>query len=391
MAPAPEAAALHALHWARERWAGCTRAAFLREPVADAHAPGHADLDLVVFGPVASFLPERHRAPDGTPVDLAWYPAAALDQPQQLARAGLAAHRLASARPVWDGAGDAAARLQALLAALPLPEVQAARLAVFLDMGRLTVREIGVTHDFPALARFWLQMGHAAVLGALADLAGLACPNIYTRPFGTLEALQARMGHDPAPGLVAVLGLDGGPAEAAAVAEAVRQLHAAVQSRFGRPAWPSAMRTATRAEWAYTLDAAELRWRLGVAAELAAGGRAPAAIWLLRYWAYALVRVAMVTLAAARGEDIAFLRPERAVRPALAADAPELLGPLARALGGTVAPAAVATGIEHLARLRETLARQARSRGIPLDPGAPWRPHRAAETTTPPRREPCPR
>jgi hypothetical protein len=339
---------------------------------------------------VSSFRPERQFSPDGTPVDLAWYPAAQLDDPLQLARAGLAAHRLACARPIWDAVGDAAVRLQALHAALPRPDVQAARLAVFLDMGRLTVRETGVTRDFPALARFWLQMGHAAVLGALADLHGLACPNVYTRPFSALEALHRRTGRDPAPELVPVLGLEGGRSEVEAVAACVRRLHAGVRARFGRPAWPDTMRAATRAEWAYTLNEAELRWRLGVAAELAAGGRAPAALWLLRYWAYALVRVAMVTLAAARGEDLAFLRPERAVRPALEADAPTLMPEFERALGGTVDVAAVERGVEHLALLRESLVQDARSLGVPLVTGAPWRPFRSPDDT-PPRRATCPR
>jgi hypothetical protein len=359
-----------ALRWARERWADGTRAAFLRLPVADAHTPRCHDLDLMVFGPVASFRPERRVAPDGTPIDIAWYPAALLDDGERIARSGLAAHRLAASMPVWgDGA---AACQQAALAALTRPAVQAARIEVFLDMPRLTVREIGVTGDFPALARFWLQMGHAGCLAALADLAGIACPNVYTRPFGALEALSERTGHDVAPDLAAVLGLEGDAASVAAVADAVRGLHAIVSARFAHPPWPAAMREATRAEYAYTLDADELAWRLAVADELARGGRVPAALWYLRYWAYALARLVMVWHAAQRGEDIAFLRPERAVRPALAAQCPELLPPLEQALGGpgcAVTPVQIRAGIDHLAPLRHRLTRQLELRAIPVAAG----------------------
>jgi hypothetical protein len=349
----------------------------------------------MVFGPVASFRPERQVAPDGTPIDIAWYPAALLDDGRRIARSGLAAHRLAASVPVWGT--DAAGLQRAALAAMNEPAVQAARIEVFLDMGRLTVREVGVTGDFPALARFWLQMGHAGCIAAWADVEGIHCPNVYTRPFGALDALRERTGHDPLPALASALGLEGDMATVAAAADAVRGLHAIVAARFADPPWPTAMREATRAEYAYTLNAAELAWRLAVADELALGGRVPAALWYLRYWAYALARLTMVWFAAERGDDIAFLRPERAVRPALAAQCPEMIPLLEQALGdgagGTSIDAAqVEAGIRHLAQLRRLLTSLFEEQSIPVATGADWRPYQAAAHATGRRGDPpCPR
>jgi hypothetical protein len=367
--PSPHAAACA---WAQTRWAGETRAAFARRADRFTASPQHEDLDLVIFGKVDGFRPERHMAPDGTPVDLAWYPAAWLDDAERIASSGLAAHRLALSDPAWAARTDdvdAAHRVRALM---PRPDLLSARLAIFLDMGRLTVRETGITHDLPSLARFWLQMGHAGVIAALAELHGLYCPNVYTRPFDVL----AKLGDGLTAQVVDALGLDDDPH---AVAEAVLAMHALVSPAFDDPPWPAGMREATRAEYRYTLDAAELRWRLAVAKELADGGQGPAAVWMLRYWAYALSRLPMVFAAAARGEDLAFLRPERAVRPALAAHCPALLPWLARAMGGPTPPSELSVALASLQALRLTVNARIRARRLPIAlDDTDWQPFRVA-------------
>lgn len=365
-----------AFAWSRDRWSALTRAAYVRRPDPASPTARHDDLDLVLFGRVDVFRPERHWAPDGTPVDLAWYPAALLDEPEWIAAAGLAAHRLVACDPAWShdrADDDVPARVRALM---PRPDLQAARLDVFMDMARLTVRETGITQDLPSLARFWLQMGHAGLVAALADLRGLGCPNVYTRPGGVLRALGGGL----AGRLCDALGLDD---DLEVVAEAVQALHGVVARDFARPPWPACMREATRAEYVYTLDAAELHWRLAVAAELAAAGHGPDAVWMLRYWAYALARLPMVFHAATRGEDLAFLRPERAVRPALAAQCPAVLPLLDRALGGPwTAPAgarAVDTALASLQALRQTVDAEIRRRALPVrTAGNAWQPFRAA-------------
>lgn len=364
-----------ALAWAAQRWQPSTRAAFVRRPDADAHAPQHQDLDLVIFGRVDIFRPERHVAPDGTPVDLAWYPAPLLDDPARIARSGLAAHRIAAADLAWraadvtgDAANDCTRQVRHLMRR---PDVRADRLAVFLDMGRLTVRETGVTGDLPCLARFWLQMGHGGIIAALADLHDRVCPNVYTRPFGVLKSLGK---HRAAP-IANALGLHD---DAAAVARVLRAMHSLVAQQFSTPPWPAAMREATRAEYAYTLDAAELEWRLAVAGEMQACGQGAAAIWYLRYWAYALARLPMVWHAAARGDDIAFLRPERPVRAALAQQCPALLPLLERALGGPLELPALQAPMDSLRRLRQEVLARCNALSLPLRDIADWQPYRAA-------------
>jgi hypothetical protein len=374
-APAPPLRHASALAWARQRWQPSTRAAFVRHPDADAQMPQHQDLDLVVFGRVDTFRPERHVAPDGTPVDLAWYPAPLLDDPARIARSGLAAHRIAACELAWRAAGhsgDAAdGCLHQVRRLMQRPDVRADRLAVFLDMGRLTVRETGVTGDLPSLARFWLQMGHGGVIAALADLHGLICPNVYTRPFSALAAL----GDHRTGSIATALGLYD---DTAAVAAAVRAMHGLVSQRFAHPRWPAAMREATRAEYTYTLDAAELEWRLAVANDMQADGHGAAAIWYLRYWAYALARLPMVWHAAARGDDIAFLRPERPVRAALAQQCPALLPLLERALGGPLGLPALETPMHSLQRLRQEVLARCNELSLPLPDIADWQPYRAA-------------
>lgn len=364
-----------ALQWLSSQLAGRFRAAFLREALADDAWLTQVDLDLMVFGDVPGFRPERRFAPDGTAIDLAWYPAAWLSQPERLAAAGLAAHRLKSARLLWDVGGDALSCRRAFDHRLYQPAVQRQRIEVLLDIGHLTVREIGVTWDEPPLARFWLQMAHASCLAALADASQLGCPNIFTRPFAHLPAIEQACGAPLRAPMVETLGLDSDPAEAEA---AVRALHGWVSERYAQPRWPDAMRDVTRAEYAYHLSAEELAWRLAVAREMVTQGQPEAAVYYLRFWAYALVRLAMVWHRAAEGQDIAFLRPEQPVRPDLARHSPDLLPLLSTALGGPLDLRELQTALDRLLSLHRFCQAFLASRGLALAPARPWQPHREA-------------
>jgi hypothetical protein len=369
-----------AVQWLHERLASRTRAAFVRLPLADPECPTMNDLDIVAFGDVESFRPERLRAPDGTAVDLAWYPAGLLGAPQKLAVSGLAAHRLMVSSLLWDHAGDAPQQCAAFDACLHEAAIQSQRIAVFLDMGYLTVREIGVTWDFPALARFWLQMGFAGCVAAMADACGLAAPNVFTRPFGHIETIERISGLAIRACLVDSLRLG---AEPAALVAPLRRLHRRVAERFSHPDWPASMRQVTRAEYAYTLPAGELEWRIGVALEMAAQGQTAAAVFYLRFWAYSLARLPMVWHSAAEGRDIAFLRPERPVLPSLLALCPEIVCDLDAILGGPGDD--IRGALDQLLKFRQVTLDLMSSRGVmpPLTPE--WRPHRSAS----PALQPC--
>jgi len=370
---------LPALQWLQECISSRAGTAFLRMPVTDRFCSHTFDLDLVVFGEVESFRPQRIRAPDGTPLDLAWYPDKLLTAPESLAQSGLAAHRLQCSELLWDGSGQAANCRQAFDRCFYQPPIQAKRIGVFLDMGYLTVREIGVTWDFPALALFWLHMGHAACVAAIADAVRLACPNVFTRPFGYVDDVERATGLEIRREFIQALQLESDPL---ACIEPLRRIHRAVSARYSHPSWPAPMRQATRAEYEYTLPAAELEWRIDVAREMAGNGFPEAALYYLRFWAYSLARLPMVWHRAAEGQDIAFLRPERAVRPDLEKHCPEILPDLTTVLGGQVSVDGIHPAIENLARLRSTTLSLLRSRGITPPEAKDWRPHRP-QTPTP--------
>jgi hypothetical protein len=389
MAPAMSLDDFPALRWIHDQLYGTTRAAFLRTPVRDPQCRAHFDLDLMVFGPVEGFLPERVHAPDGTPVDLAWYPQGLLSAPEVLARSGLAAHRMKSSTLVWDRMGDAAAQRGRFDLCMAQPEVQAERIGVFLDMARLTVREIGVTWDFPSLALFWLQMSHAACVAALADAAGLACPNVYTRPFAHLAEVERLEGLTLQPAMRRTLRLD---ADVGACVDALRRMHAAVWAGFAEPAWPAGMRQATRAEYAYSLSPSELAWRIGVAQGMARNGQAHAAVYYLRFWGYTVARLPMVWQCAADGRDIAFLRPEQAMRPALQRICPHILHDFDTLLGGPLRVDEIVQGLHDLNALRRILSDLVRVRGIPIAQTPEWQPFQAPDRNEPTqRRTPWPR
>lgn len=370
-----------ALQWARQRWAGVAVAAFLRLPAEDPECPDLHDLDLMLFGPVRGFIPQRAWSPSGVAVDLAWYPEGWLAQPERIAAAGLAAHRLASSARLWGDSTAARACRPAVEACMGRPDLQAARLSVFLDMARLAVRETGITQDLPSLARLWLQMAASAAVGALADSHGLICPNVYTRPFVTLDAIEQAVGLDLRGALQPAFALHD---DLPAVAAGLQRMLGEVERGFADPAWPPAMREATRAEFAYSASRLELDWRLAVAREMASRGGTAAALWMLRFWAWTLARLPMVWQAAAEGRDIAFLRPERAVRPALQALCPALLCDFDLALGGPVDGAALARAHDAVQALRELLVQRLQASAGPGLAVAPWQAHRPAGTPAPP-------
>ncbi len=363
---------LPALQWARRQIAADARAAFLRTPIEDGLSAATFDLDLVVFGSVEGFRPERLRAPDGTPIDLAWYPEKLLAAPEILAQSGLAAHRFQCTELLWDASGQALGHRQGFDRVLYEPAVQARRIAVFLDMGYLTVREIGVTWDFPALALFWLQMGHAACVAMLGDATRLACPNVFTRPFGHIADIERATGLAIRQDIVQTLRLDASPFDSV---EPLRRIHRVVAARFSQPPWPVNMRRVTRAEYDYTLPEAELEWRIAVALEMANKGSPEAALFYLRFWAYSLARLPMVWHRAAEGEDIAFLRPERPVRPELERHCPEILADLTAILGGPIGVDGIRQGVEDLTRLRTAALHCLLSRGITPTDTRDWRPY----------------
>jgi hypothetical protein len=252
------------------------------------------------------------------------------------------------------------------------PHIQAQRIASFLHMGYLTVREIGITWDFPALARFWLQMAYAACAAAICDGIGGLCPNVYTRPFGCVEQIELGAGRSLRPLLVTTLRLDSDPLD---LVDPVRRIHRAV-SRFREPDWCPTMPAATRAEYRYFISGDELDWRIGVAREMVERGDPAAAVWYLRFWAYSLARIPIVWNRAQEGVSVSFLRPDRAVGPDLERHCPDILDDIAYVLGDErpVTSADVNDSLEQLYRLRDWACQFLNKRGLQLPDGKVWRP-----------------
>lgn len=353
----------------------------LRRPLRDAVSPSVYDVDLMMFAPLPAFLPERRHSadPQCRALDIVWYPQRLLEQPEQLAQLGLAAHRYMASETVHDPQGLSAACRAAMQACFHRADVREARWNVFLDVGWKTVREIGISWDCPPLARFWLHMAAASCVALGTDGLGGFCPNVFTRPLPYLAAIEAQTGLALQAELVEVLGLDASAEDAIAP---LRRLHRVVSQRFAAPQWPAAMRRLTRAEYAYTIAADELEFRIAVARDMLAQGQRASALHYLRFWAYSLARIPMVHARAAEGLDAAFLQPEKAMWPDLCQHCPEILDDLRLVLAGNavVDVAQVQRGIASVVRLRDTLAGVLRSRGFALQPLPPWAPFRPATT-----------
>jgi hypothetical protein len=362
-------------------------AILVRSSALDARFPDTADLDVLAVADVEEFRSERlHVAVAVGPpamVDVAWIPWAWLESPREMAKRGWVPHRVLSSELVFDSGRDLARRCEAARRCLYEPSIQRRRLKAFLDIGSHTVREIGVTWDFPALALFWLHMAHAACLGALLDGRRRLCPNVYTRPFDYLEDVEREDGSGARRAWIEALRLDVDPEVLIA---ALRRIHAVVAARYPEPGWPDAIGQGARYEYRYWLSVDEVSWRIDVAREMVRRHEPWAGVFYLRFCAYALARIPMIHEEARRGDrDVSFLRPERAVRPALERLAPGILDDLGAALGGN--PGAERHDVERslsmLLAFRDFALHGLRERGAPVpDPGtwAPYEPETLGRT-----------
>ncbi len=367
------------LHRSIQQLAPHADAIFAREPLLDPHTPMTSDLDLLVFGPVEELLPQRlqvQETEDCHPmVDLIWLPTSFLDQPEYFARQGVLPHRLLSSSVIYDSSGYATQQCKKVRRKMYDNTIQQDRITGFMDMGFYTVREIGVTWDFPALAMFWLHVAFAACLASMCDGIRHLCPNIYTRPSDYVKILTQH--HYPLleKSYIETLRLDG---DMHAIIESLRRIYTVVAQQFPEPCWPSEMRQTTRYEYRYFSDRRELDWRISVAYELVARGNAPAAIFYLRFWAYSLARIPMVYQRAQEGCDVSFMRPARAVRPDLEQHCPEILDDLTRIWGGMlpISVGEVTHSLDRLLSLRKNTLAFLKNTGITLKNLRDWRPHR---------------
>ena len=346
------------------------RAAFLRLPGHDGDTRPDADLDLLVFDDAADdLLVQRHVDPErpGAPtLDLLRVPARALGDPGRLASMGLITHRLVTSQCIHDRDGRAGAVADEVARLAQTDLARAARLASFLELGALTVREIGVTRDWPGLSLFWLHMAHGALLATCLDLHGQWCPNVYTRPLDAARRAEPLLGRSAHDGMIARLQLDRDPAP---LAQAVQAMHEMARSRCPEPAWPPQVQAATRQEFRYWSEPAELQERL------AAAGTGPGAVFYMRYVAYSVLRVAMLHQRAVEGwpHALPFLRPETEVRPDLARHHPSLL-PLADAVFGAVTSEDVDAALQQTLELHALVTAQCQARGFGPDTPRQWRP-----------------
>ena len=356
-------------------------AVLVRVPVIDPRTPDTSDVDVAAFTDIEDLRPARlHvRAGADTPatmVDITWLPSAWLADSEALAVRGLIPHRVLTSELVWSRSPDVAERCRRVAALFYQPDIHRRRLSGFFEMGGLTVREIGITWNFPALALFWLHMAFAATLSAGVDGSRRLCPNLYTRPFDYLRELARTAGQDLVAMWTSALRVE---ADFAELTAAVRRIHAVIVSRFSEPSWPDAMRMGTRVEYRYWVHPGELEWRVSAASEMFRRGDAAAAIHYLRFYAYALARAPMVYARALEGRNVSYLRPERAVRPDLERLCPDILDDIDLALSGSLSPdrtlveQALATLHVFKARIVETL----HASGAPVPELEPWIPHRS--------------
>ncbi len=352
----------------------------IRNPAVDARYPDTSDLDFVVLSDIEDFHSERLllQPPDGMRVmtDLSWIPWVWVSDPEIAATRGWVPHRLLSSDLVWDRGNHLARHCLEIKRRMYWADVQRKRTGIFLDIGFQTVREVGITWDFPALALFWLHMGHAACLAAMLDAMRRLCPNVYTRPFDYIDDAE-RAVH---PGLrsdwIQALHLDADPMR---LIPSLRRIHACVTEKFPEPDWPRNMQVATRFEYRYWLSSEELDWRIRVALEMAQRGDRAAAVFYLRFCAYAIARIPMVHARASEGLDVSFLRPEKAVLPELQKLAPEMIDDLDLVLAGRpgLSVDAVKKSLSMLEALRDSTTTYLHACGTAVPDFGVWEPHQS--------------
>lgn len=358
------------------------RSAFLRHADTDDDQRVDADRDLLVFDDEADDLwVQRRSAEDGRTLDLLRLPAALLDQPLRLAAMGLITHRLLDSELVFDRDGRGEPLLRELRRSCWDGEAPSTRIASFLEMGWLTVREVGVTRDWPALALFWLAMAHAAALAAMLDALRQPCPNVYTRPLSWARRLKALADIDLGPSLLPLLRPG---ADLNASVQALRGMQGYLRKHCPEPTWHAAMRSSTRWEYRYWCQGAELEERIGAAQALDRAGEPEAAAHYLRYTAYSLIRVAMLHQRALEGwpRHIPFIRPETEVLPDLHQHHPALL-PLADILLPPASAADLAAALESVACVQSQTLALLRARGLDPADTRPWRPFQAVAAGSP--------
>jgi len=351
---------------------------FLRSPEHDGETQDSTDLDLLAFDAVDEICVERLWPPSGPPsLDLLRLPAALLKQPERLASFGLITHRLLTSTLVTDPSGRGGPAQDRARELCWEPAHQRARLASFLEMAQLTVREVGVSWSFPAQALFWLHMTHAACFAAMLDAAHRLCPNVYTRPFLRLAELEALVGTALVEPMIDTLQLGDDPA---ALELPLREMQHLVAQRCAEPAWPATIGDGTRAEYRYWIATGEVQTRINAAREMVARGSRAGAVFYLRYCAYSLARVAMIHQRVAEGSRLAlsFIRPEREVGPDLLAHHPDLYALLNKVLAG---PQKVTLDQVHCAlawvqQLRGVTQRWLTQNDLGFDGLPDWQPHR---------------
>lgn len=354
-------------------------AILIRNPPVDIRYPETSDLDFVVLADVDDMRSERLQMPaaDGTytMVDLTWLPWAWISDPEAAATHGWVPHRLLSSTVVWDSGRGVVPHCREIGLHMYRADILGKRAGVFLDTGFKTVREVGITWDFPALALFWLHMSHAACLAAALDGMRRLCPNVFTRPFDYLDEAERNI----QPGLrsqwIEALHLDDDSFE---VIASLKRLHAVISAKFPEPKWPASIRDGTRCEYRYWLSYEELDWRIRVALEMVRRGDSAAAIYYLRFCAYAVARIPMVHARAGEGRNVSFLRPEMAVLPELQRLVPEVIADLDRVLAGTrgVHAGGVNETLSTLGVFRDNTLAFLRSCGTPMPEMKVWEPYR---------------
>ena len=240
-------------------------------------------------------------------------------------------------------------------------------------MGYYAVREIGITWDFPELAMFWLHVSYAACTATIVDALGRYCPNVYTRPFEWAVFAEQETGLAITTPMRQALRLQRDVDDAIVRLE---RMHAIVNERFNEPKWPDAMRESTRYEYRYFSSPLELQWRIRVARAMAEAGDVDAALYYVRFFAYLVARLVMVSARAAEGLDTTFSRPRVAVRPDLERHCPLILEDLSHILGGSTTRADVELSIHAVRLLRQEALEEIHSRGIELGPLREWAPYR---------------